>query len=317
MSSCNTGTSYLPNVGVFNQNYQFEKVRRLGFQLIYKEDGTKNKITPASGDVTLTTLQGLFNKHYYDTDVKEKLVVLPKVYQYKPTPEDPTVYDNNDGYRKKTKEGDLNATFIIEEPHPYIVKQVKAMENLTMGVYLFDDESRVGGYVDDTDIYPIQCEIEVKPWKNADYEDPGKLMATIRFSDSRDMNYFDYACVVDSSGDPVSVNDDTSYYSLTNCKLTVSSPAVTGCTVLIENLRLSTLGNSVGITGLVYTDFQFRNSTTGALTTLAAAGSITESTTTDGQYTINEAALLTSGVTYYLELIADQYDAVRASVVVP
>lgn len=307
----------LSNIGVFGQNYQFGKVRRLAFQLKYKEDGTRNKLTGSSGQITLATLQTLVNKHSYDSDVKEKLVITPFVYQYKPTPEDPTIYDNNDNFRLKTKEGDLTATFIMEMPHPGIVRQLKEYENYQIGMYQIDDDSRIGGYVDDTYIYPIECSLEVKPWKQFDYEDPTKLMCTIRFYNPLDINHFDFAQIVDADGDDANINDNTQFYSLTDCKLTVTTPAVTGCIVKVENKRLSTVGNSVGITGLTYTDFQFRNQTTLATTALAGAGSITESTSVEGQYTINESALLTAGVSYWIEIIADKYDAVRAAVVVP
>jgi hypothetical protein len=57
--------------------------------------------------------------------------------------------------------------------------------------------------------------------------------------------------------------------------------------------------------------------TDGTVVSLAADTSLTESSTVAGRYTVNEAALLTAGTVYNLQISISPFDIAEATVTVP
>ena len=119
--------------------------------------------------------------------------------------------------------------------------------------------------------------------------------------------------VLIADGDYTS-NDD--FYSLIDATGVITSPAVTGCVITLTDDRYSEAITGLATGASAYLDWVFYDDAAPTVAIpLAAAGSISEGA--DGVYTINEAAILTTGHTYQLENTSDKYDVPQMEVVCP
>lgn len=301
MSTC---AYNLPNPGNVNCPVVIGEIKRFLFVSYKDASGAENKIS-VSDAAAIANWQTLFDKYNFSSDKLTKVVPSTLIFEAAPEQGDPEVFDTA-GYYKKTKEGDYNWNFMLNDVDPYYVKQMKLMERNNLAVFMVDTNNKVWGKKSGTDLYPIRLQnINVRNFNPPAYQSISQEQVTFRLYDPEDMN--DLYGVTVADGD---VYDDGDFYSLVNATGTVSSPAVTGCQVVI-----ATDAESVAVTGIVYGEITFRDQADSSTATLAASGSLTESP--DGTYVINEAALLTTGHTYTLEISHSGYDITCGDVVVP
>lgn len=306
---CNTN---LTNIGNGDCKLNIGRIRRMMFTSLRKEDQTYNYITKADA-ATLAAWQTLINKYSFDTDKLEKVVPTPTLYEVVAEQTDSSAHDS-DGYYEKIKDGDITITATLKSVHPGVIRAFKDLEKTTLGVYLIDDDGRIGGKESGINLYPVPIiglDVQNFMLKGEDIS-----MSTFKFriKNPEDMNYL--YLVELATGDALSESD---IYSLIDGTCVVTSPAVTGGVFTLTDDRygeaIEGLATS-GSTEYLYWKF-YDNADPSTLIPLAADTSITESTTTPGQYTVNEAALFTTGHVYTLKLEAPGYDIPEATVTVP
>ena len=303
--SCNPN---FKNWGSGDCPFNLEEIKMIGFTSYKKEDGTRNQMTTETVALRATHT-ALLDKYNFDTDNLEKLVLSPIIYNLKAEQGDSTKYENA-GYVKKTKDGDYIITFMVEGTNPDVTKQAKFLEDNDVAIYLYDEQGNCGYEKSDTIAYPFRVDVEVQNFKLADNEVPAQFMVTMTLKSSNSINNLWYASMLDGSGNAADIYDETYFYSLNDATGTVTSPATTGCQVVITNNRYGT-----AVTGSVYGEWTFRDQAAPyTAITLAAAGSITESPS--GTYVVNESSLLTSGKTYTCEVRNSGNDIICGDVAV-
>jgi len=299
----------LPNLGTGSCKLVMGEIKRILFVSQKKEDGTANYITQAAA-AAIANWQTLFNKFNFSSDVLEKVVPTDLIFGFAVEQGDPETYDEGGDY-EKLRDGDYNISFNFNSKVPDYIKKMKEMEDSSVGVYLLDDKNQVWGKKDGVNLYPVAIRnIAVQNFNVKTRETISQESVMMRVESSTDMNSLYGVEVAD--GD---YNSDTDFYSLIDCTGTVTTPAVTGCVAAIVDDRYGE-----AVTGLAGTgDYLLWNFYDAVAPTvaipLAAAGSIAESP--DGTYTINEAALLTTGHTYLLKVTHPRYDIDSMTVVVP
>lgn len=299
-------TAYLPNLGKWLERFRFGEIKRVGFTLKYKEDGTANSISTTNAAL-LASWQALFDKRNFDSDVMEKVVITPVIHDCKAEQADGDIYENS-GYERELRGGKYDIAFLIEEPHPDIAKQLDELEESSVAIYLFDQDGKVGGKKVGVNLYPIVCNVRAKEWKLQDREDTGKVTVMITLKNPKDINSFEWVQVANGSVD-ADIEDETQFYSLFDTSSTVTSPAVTGCAFTLTTDRYEET-----VLGVVYTEITFEDQADGTIEPLASADSLTYA---DGVYTVNEATLLTTAHVYTLHIDKDEYDSPEATVTVP
>src|SRR3989338_4230118 len=100
MANCNTN---LTNAGGSSCPPAIEEVKRIGFTSVKKEDGTKNSMTKTNAAL-LATWTALFNKYNFRTDVLEKVVVTPIIFDVKAEQGDGSVFERA-GFSKNMADG--------------------------------------------------------------------------------------------------------------------------------------------------------------------------------------------------------------------
>jgi hypothetical protein len=307
MSTCNT---LLQNLGL-NCPFDVNEIQRVIFQSTFKEDGSKNSI-PWASVTTLATWTTLMNKYNFSSDVLEKIVTTPRIYKAASEQPDPDTYDEA-GYTKKLRDADWNFSMALNDMPPWLIGQLKTYEDQIISFYLIDAEGAIGGRKVGDFFYPIEIQFGsfvVDNWNLQSFDTPSQSMARWRLKNPKDINSIEFINLTD--GDPMS----SDFFSLYNATQVITAPAVTGCQTVItlDNYRTAVTGLNDGASD--YLNWKFYDIAASAyLAALAAQGSITENPA--GTYVVNEAAYLTSGKSYYLDIEATPYDILRATVVVP
>lgn len=296
--------SNLPNLGKGDCKLSMTTVRRFLFTSKYKEDGTENRILKTDA-ITLANWQTLFDKPAFSTSKLEKVVPSPWMQLPVFTPSDPEVYDE-DGNYQKIKDGNKDVTAELQGVVPALVGAFKGMEQQTISIYMLDDESQVWGEDDGLYIKPLEITgLNVDDFNPRSYNDISREVVRFRFKYPNKLNSLIEAVIASSNAE-----DDNDFYSLIDSDQVITSPAITGCQTVIDTDRYAE-----AVTGITYTAFNFVDQADSSSTTLAGAGSLTESP--DGTYVVNEAALLTTGHTYDLQITFSGYDIATQEVVVP
>ena len=302
---CNTALS---NLGSGDCKLNMSEMRRIVFVSKNKESGALNYIAQADA-ATLTNWQTLFDKYAFSSSVLEKAVPTTWLWKLLNEQGDPVTYDE-DGDYVKLRDGDYTVSFELHEEVPEYVGALKEMEENTLCVYLYDVAAsglaRVWGIKDGTDLYPFEITgLQVPNFNLKTSEAISSELIKFRVKFPKKMNALTSVEILLSD-----LTDDTDFYSLVDAAQVISTPAVTGCITVIDTDRYDE-----AVTGIAYTAFDFIDAADDSSVTLAAAGSVTESP--NGTYTINEAALLTTGHTYSLQISHSGYDIAVADVVVP
>ena len=305
----------LPNVGL---NIQFTpaEFRRAIFMQRLKDDGTANQIALADS-ISLTTIQGYVNKYNFASDVDTKWIITPLFYNPVPTLGEDNIYDEHT-YFRKLKDGTYEIAFEFKDPNPQFIARMKTLVETygsSMAVMFVDNNTDLICSVDGSYLKGLR----IQNGSVQNYTPPGATVAIcivrLRLEAGGDANTL---VQIDITGS-AEVTDDADFYSLRDGTMTVTSPAVTGCTIdfdLVADERTPTAPNTkIEITGYTYSMFTFVSQADGDEETLAGAGSITDNG--DGTVTINEAALLQAGETYDIEVSFPRYDFVSSDCVVP
>lgn len=305
-TSCNTA---LQNLGKAGCKIDLKVLKRIGLVSTKKEDGAYNKI--AKTDATaIANWQELMDKPAFSSDVLEKIVWTPVVYEFASDQAEPTAFDT-DGYYSKTKDGDYTITFKLNEVDAYTIKQLALNSDKQLSFYMLDAGTKAIGRDVGDDLYPIEAVfVNTQNVNLPTSELISQEMVTIRVKFPEQMNELLAVQIADAD-----YSDDDDFYSLEDVSTTISTPAVTGCVA-----TLVTDSGDVAVTGLAagddYLKWNFYDDAAPTVAIpLAAAGSISEGS--DGVYTINEATILTSGQTYSLKVTVSGYDIEVGTVVVP
>lgn len=296
--------SALTNLGSGDCKLNMSEVRRILFTSKLKEDGTQNYIS-LSNAATLANWQTLFDKYNFSTSILEKVVPTCWIYKFVTEQTDPQSY-NEDGAYVKLRDGDMNCSFELNMEVPEYVGALKALENNTLSVYLIDADSRVWGRKDGVNLYPVEIQaLQVPNFQIKSAAAPSIEVVRFGFKSPTDLNALTGVEITD--GD---VASDSDFYSLIDCDVTISSPAATGCVAVIDTSRYDE-----AVHGITYGAFSFVDIATSVAKGLASGSSLVESP--NGTYTINEAALLTAGHSYYLKISWSRYDIEVGTVTVP
>jgi hypothetical protein len=293
----------LPNIGVGSCPLAIGEIKRIGFTSTFKEDGTQNKITLTAAG-TSVAWKTLFEKKHFAADVLTKVVVTPIVYEGVSQQAEPEAFDQG-GYYKELRDGDYDIMVALNEVPPYVLKQLNELERADVSVYLFDDNAQVLGIKSGSDLLPIAGRLSVPNFNLPSYNAISQAMLKFRVKSPKDVNSLWVVPIASAR-----INDPDTFYSLRNVVGTVAAPALTGFT-----MQLTEESTGLAFTGLTFDKIALVPTDGSATRTLAASTSLTYNAGTN-TYTINEAALLTSGKTYKVQISVDKFDFVVADVVV-
>lgn len=301
--------SPLPNIGS-RCRFSTAEIHQLIFASIYDDSGALNKISLANA-VTLANWKAKFDVYNFSATPLAKFVPTGRLHLIQPDQQEAITVDEG-GYIEQLADGRYDISARWNNPSPYQVKKIKELQTKGIAIYMVDADGRIMGKTDGTDLYPLPLQMfSSSNYNFKSYETQAHIDLMMSLANSRDIN--DLWGVELSSGNPNSVND---FYSLLDCTATVSTPAVTGCVV---DIKLSETSEAVSglAAGTSYTKWKFVKVSDGTVVSLAADTSLTESTTVPGRYTVNEAALLTSGAAYMLQISISPFDIAEATVTVP
>lgn len=294
----------LPNIGL-DLGFTHAPIKRLVFCLTTDDSGAANVISLSDAAV-LANWQTQFNKYAHLADSSDKFVVSPVVRQFAKADVEPTYWEVED-YKVKMLNGYADITVNVLDPAPYIIANLKAFESESLSVFLVDENSLAIGIKSGTDLKPIPIKdgsFSVNFYSPRGYDAGSTNSITFRLSAGTDLNSL--VGVQIATGD---VYDDTAFYSLRDVSATIASPAVTGCTFAptVDDIDPSAPATSIPVTGILYSEITFVDQADDSVISLDAAGSLSY---TGGVYTVNEAALLTSGHTYTVKVSHPKYDVV-------
>jgi len=299
--------SNLPNPGSGDCPLVMSEIRRFMFVAQIKEDGTENYISQADA-AAIANWQTLFDKPAFGSDFLEKVVPTNIIFGAMSEQDEAAEY-NEGGFYKKLADGTYFIKYKMIDVVAQYLKEFKVLENRSIAVYLADNDSRIWGKDDGTDLYPLKIgNIKVPDFQLQTREAPSMVEISFTIENPDDMNDLISVTVADGN-----VHSDSDFYSLIDATGTVSSPAITGCQVIAITDR-----HGDPITGIVWGDVAFRDQATPFTAYTLASTDKWDTTDQDqGIYIADETALLTAGKTYTLELAHDGYDITCGDVVVP
>lgn len=299
---CNTAFN---NLGSNDCAQQFGEPKRFMYTSLNKEDGTKNFITLADATAA-ANWQLKIDIYNFSSNPLEKVVTTPLIYEYANEQGDVKAFDQG-GYWKALADGDYTMSYKWDEVLPDVIASMKSNEAKKTGIYIIDENDKIIGIGDGTNLYPIPLQnMYTQNFNMPTIDTISQETTTMRLLTPKDMNTLVSVSLADGEA-----LDETYIYSLNDASNTISAPAVTGCQAVIATTRYST-----AVVGATYDMFNFYDTAAPTVAIpLAAAGSLVE--LPNGTYTINEALLLTSGQTYLLKISYPRYDIAVGTVVVP
>ena len=303
--------SNLTNLGL-DLGFTQSAIRRMIFCLTTNDSGTANKISLSNAAV-LANWQTQFNQYAHLSDASDKFVCSPLVREVSKADTEAVFWEVED-YKRKMRNGDADISFSLLDPSPYILKNLKELEDETISVYMIDEDCKAIGVKDGTDLKPLPIKIgsfSSPNWSPGGYTEGSRNVVTFRLDSATDLN--SVVAVTIASAD---VYDNSDFFSLRTCTGTVASPAVTGCTItpVVDDVDPEAPATAIPVVGIVYTEITFTLTTTPfTVVSLAAAGSLTY---LSGVYTVNEVSLLTADKSYTLKISHSGYDIIPSGLVI-
>jgi hypothetical protein len=305
--------SNLTNIGV-DLGFTHAPIRRLVFCLTSNDSGVANVLTLSNAAV-LANWQAKFNTYAFAADTSLKFMASPLVREFAKADVEAVWWEVED-YKVKMHNPNVDVTFSILDPSPYILKNMAALEDDLVSVFLITENCEAIGIKDGANLKPIPIKsgsLSVPPYNPRGYSEGSKNVISFRLNVYNDLNSL--VAVTIASAD---VNDDTDFFSLRSCTATVTVPATTGCVItpVVDDVDPSAPGTAIPVTGIVHGEITLTDQAAPyTVKSLAGSGSLTY---LSGVYTVNESSLLTSGHTYTLKISHAGYDLVpNVSVVVP
>ncbi len=302
----------LPNAG-YNRGFNPGRTVRLIFCRTLSDSSTTNQI-PLSDAAAIANWMAKFNLPAFESNEDEKFICTPIIYEVAEAETEATFWEV-ENYKQEMIPAPVDISYSMLNVSPYIVKNMELWKSYNLSVYRLTDTQYAQGMLNSTNLKPYRIQpgsFSVQNYKSRGYEVGSKTVVSFRLLAGSDAN--ETVAVNIADGD---YSDDTQFFSLIDATGTITSPAVTGCvcTLACDDVDPIDPATSIPVTGIVYTEITFRDQADGVTTvTLAASGSISQ---TGGVLTINEAALLTAGHTYDLEIRKSGYNIVCGDVVVP
>jgi len=297
MANCNVA---LKDLGSGNCRLIMDEVVRLGFVSTKKESGALNTITEVNA-ATLSNWQTLFDKPNFSSTVLEKVVMTDRIFEFTQEPIEPAVFEQG-GYREVLDDGGTKFSFMIYGQTADYIKRMDELADNTLSVYFFDAGTRVWSPSDKTTMTPLRIQnMSVTPFKVKTKDSPAMATVTFTLYDPKAVN--DLRSVTIASAD---IFDDTDFYSLIDADCTLSSPATSGYTLVIDTER-----DDEAVTGITtVTDVNAYDTT--APTVAIPCDSITESP--NGTYAIvHSSPALSTGKTYTIKVTYSGYDIATAT----
>lgn len=300
----------LVNIGNDDCKIDFKVIKRIGFTSTKKEDGSYNTITAATA-ATKAGWQALFNKYNFVSDILEKVVVTPVIYEFADNQTEPEVFDV-DGYYEELKDGTYSISFKLNSVVGDILRRMRLNKDKRQSVYFFDAADGVIARKSGTSLIPIEIlSTSIQNLRFKTISAISQEMISMRVKFPEQMNELTRVQIAD-----MDYSDDDDFFSLTDVETVISSPAVTGCVATLTTTRDSTAVTGLATGATDYLNWKFYDAVAPTVAiSLSAAGDITE--TSDGVYTINKAALLTTAHVYSLKVSASGYDIEIGTVTVP
>ena len=303
----------LTNPG-YNRGYSPGRTVRLIFCLTLNESSTTNQISLADAAAKANWL-AKFDLPAFESNEDEKFIPTPVVYEVAEEETEATFWEVED-YKQEMISAPVDISYSMLNVSPYIVKNMETWKSYNMSVYRLTDTHYVQGQLSGANLKPFAIQpgsFSVQNYKNRGYDVGSKVVVSFRLLAGANANETVAVQIADSD---VDYSDDTQFPSLIDATGAITSPAVTGCvcTMTCDDVNPVAPATSIPVTGIVYTEVTFRDQADDSPVTLAASGSISQ---TGGALTVNEAALLTAGHTYTLEIRKSGYNIVCGDVVVP
>jgi hypothetical protein len=293
----------LPNLGI-DLGFTNSSIRRMIFCLTTNDSGSANVISLSNAAV-LANWQTQFNQYDHLTDNSDRFVCTPTLREVSKADSEPEFWEVED-YKRKMREGNADISASLLDVSPYILANLKAFEDQEISVFFIDEDCKAIGIKSGTDLKPFPIKsgsFSCPNWSPGGYTEGSRNVFTFRLDAASDLN-----SVVGVTIASADVYDDTDFYSLRDASATVSSPAVTGCsfTPTVDDTDPDAPGTAINIAGIVYGEIVFKDQA-GGNESLASADSLTYLA---GVYTVNEAALLTAGHTYDIQISHAGYNVV-------
>lgn len=290
-----------------------DPIRRLIFCKTLDDSGSENVISLTDA-VVLANWQTQFDQYSHLSDYSDRFVPTPKVRQVSKDDLEPEYWEVED-YKRKMRNGYADLNFSLLDPSPYILGNLAPWEDETLSVFMLSEDAKVIGILDGSNLKPLPIKdgsFSVPNWSPGGYDEGSTNVVTFRLDSATDLN--SVVAITIASADATS---DSDFYSLRDSSMVIDNEAVTGCTFAptVDDVDPEAPGTSIPITGILHSEITFKDQATPFTeVTLAASGSLTYS---GGVYTVNEAALLTTGHTYDLLIEHSGFDIIKQDVVVP
>lgn len=311
-----SGSDALSNPTKACKDFDISRIRRHFLTRRTDANGTKKSIAYTDA-VAIANWQTLFDTYNFDTDPTDKVVPLVKNYNFVQTNENEIVF-SEDTYKKTIFKGDETIVMQFNSISPEYVAVLDGYSDIDLAAYLSDENGSMFGWSQDgVNVYPFSIE----DWKVGNFNFPGETIsieaASYQFADTNELKYIVKVEVLDTDSVKVNMSQKLGdvIYSLQDAVIVVSSPALTGCVFTFKTVEPIT-ADAIDITGVAYGDITFVDQADDTQVTLASADKLTYNSAT-GEYTVNEAALLTTGHTYDLEIRDSPWDAPVQDVAAP
>ena len=301
----------IANIGI-NRGFTHGAIRRVGFCLKTITAGTDNYISLANA-AAIANWQAKQNVWDHSADPSLRVLWTTIIYKATSTPGDPVVWEIED-FKEQMRAGTEDMAFSVINPSPQYMDRLIDLKNDTIAVYFLTEYNEVLGMKDGANMKPFPLQfgsLSIPNYKTRGYSEGSENIFSFRLLSGTDKNRMCKVVVAD--GD---VTSDEDFYSLEPATGTIGSPATTGCTItpVCDNYDPDDPGTSIPVTGITYGLITFVDQADDSPHTLTGAGNLTY---LSGVYTVNQAAILTSGHVYDVQIDMPRYQITCGTVTVP